>query len=71
MPRASSKPLDNFERLPNSATVPPHVAATVLGRSRATIWRWIKSGILTGNKTEGTTTLVNVGSISAAQGGAK
>ena len=69
MPKASSKPVENFDRLPNSAAVPPHVAATVLGRSRATIWRWLKSGTLTGSKTGDTTTLVNVGSIRAVLGG--
>jgi hypothetical protein len=72
VPRKAKSPVDDFDRLPNTAAIPPHAAATVLGRSRATVWRWLKAGVLVGSKVGGTTTLVNVASIRAVlSGGAK
>ena len=36
--------LQNFDQLPNAAHVRERVVAAVLGCSRATVWRWSKSG---------------------------
>lgn len=70
MPKVSASPLENFDKLPNSAAVPVPTAILVLGRSRATIWRWLKEGTLTAVKSKTRHTSVNVGSIRAINGGA-
>lgn len=46
--RTASLPptVEHFDRLPESAHVNLHVLKAITGRSRATIYRWIASGIL-------------------------
>ena len=44
--RALPNAAENFDQLPDAALVGSTVLRAVTGKSRATIWRWVNTGIL-------------------------
>lgn len=63
LPRAA----ENFDKLPDSALIGSPTVQAVTGKSRATIWRWINSGILPKPKKLGSSqNLWTVGEIRSA-----
>lgn len=68
--------LENFDNLPDSANVRQPIVEALFGCSSATVWRWVKAGIIPAPRkfSSQRITAWNVGQLRAAlsgKGGAK